>query len=268
MPPRRGQGHGAASRTPLPARRRRELRLRAQERVRAPRRPAVGRAEHRPPLPGARAAQARRAGGGRARRAAAAPARPADLRDHGGGPRRAASAGSTRRRRRRPATATTSTSSSSPAPRPAEAELLAVVRGASARRCWASCTRCARSPPAPTRSPALLTEGAALQVEARLRLLDRAEHDAPALAAAVRADRPPARRSRTCGRAGPLQGRDRRSNCGIEGEGPGVAPGRGRRVNAGSHDVRRPLSALTADIAAPSTQVARGRGGTARRSRA
>jgi DNA-binding PadR family transcriptional regulator len=37
---------------------------------------------------------------------------------------------------------------------------------------------------------ALLTEGAALQVEARLRLLDRAEGEARALAAAVRADRP------------------------------------------------------------------------------
>ena len=37
---------------------------------------------------------------------------------------------------------------------------------------------------------ALLTEGAALQVEARLRLLDRAEDEARALAGAVRADRP------------------------------------------------------------------------------
>jgi DNA-binding PadR family transcriptional regulator len=37
---------------------------------------------------------------------------------------------------------------------------------------------------------ALLTEGAALQVEARLRLLDRAEGEARALAGAVRADRP------------------------------------------------------------------------------
>jgi DNA-binding PadR family transcriptional regulator len=36
----------------------------------------------------------------------------------------------------------------------------------------------------------LLTEGAALQVEAQLRLLDRAEQEAPALAAAVRAGRP------------------------------------------------------------------------------
>jgi DNA-binding PadR family transcriptional regulator len=38
----------------------------------------------------------------------------------------------------------------------------------------------------------LLTEGAALQVEARLRLLDSAEQEASALAAAVRADRPAA----------------------------------------------------------------------------
>jgi DNA-binding PadR family transcriptional regulator len=35
---------------------------------------------------------------------------------------------------------------------------------------------------------ALLTEGAALQIEARLRLLDLAEHDAPALAGAARAE--------------------------------------------------------------------------------
>jgi DNA-binding PadR family transcriptional regulator len=50
----------------------------------------------------------------------------------------------------------------------------------------------------------LLTEGAALQIEGQLRLLELAEHDAPALADAVRADRPagPALASARSRRAG------------------------------------------------------------------
>jgi DNA-binding PadR family transcriptional regulator len=50
----------------------------------------------------------------------------------------------------------------------------------------------------------LLTEGAALQIEGQLRLLELAEHDAPALAAAVRAERPagPALASARSRRAG------------------------------------------------------------------
>jgi DNA-binding PadR family transcriptional regulator len=50
----------------------------------------------------------------------------------------------------------------------------------------------------------LLTEGAALQIEGQLRLLELADHDAPALADAVRADRPagPALASARSRRAG------------------------------------------------------------------